>query len=1085
MHRDIYFLGIDTNAEDLKKLKADLNRDSRSIMPAWVDTIQTSANYQMLAPVIHRDIVEPYGDGVNDAALDRIKQHWWFDQNGNPATAPRVYPLFKGAGQQPAVSHYLTWKHMPLLTEIVSILVREIINRRSGPHVERPPLHHLSILVATGLAGGTGRGAWKLVTAKLKDAVNNALDDERQAVNPVCFFLDASCYPNVYQQSRSTENKLRVNSLTGISEISVWLGHERDSGDPFRLPSLDNPGNEDSDLIQLNPVLGEGPLYNAMFAFGRNDMAVIGKSEDAFEMVASSIYGLISHGAIQDEQINNGGDPFWGVGSAAFEVPIEDLKTFFEEDARAHACSQLIGCNEEEVSMKVDRFIQDHGWILNPDELIDEDPPDWNQQMLLGRFRHYYEEAFSEKLEALQAVLKRQDMEGALQAVSAFEDVDITEEKVQLALDKALASLLRDEDETLKDAVLSRAFTGSDSVYMEDESLDAADLFLDFVVSGLENAVIAFDSEGLPPLSDDIDPREEIKIASKKEIMGVFGPRFNDAEIQRIDYEARIALMHRSEKLLVKCLGKVVEELSQASQPLQTAFSESARILKRIRQNYLKQANRLEEDGGLFTDEGNAEETIAISEKRFQLRKLRPRRPDAEQYRDLVDLQDLLIKLREQISRSSKSGGPTDRTERLREEAEFEEIINREVGIQAALLEEFTVEKVVAGLRRFWLNYLDERRNSRKFNRLASNFHQFFGVRVVLNPTEGSGVEFKDDHNDGGFLCRMGSSLVTVCRPYWLADEKDDAVGAKVLLFMPTAIPDSEADGWSDRIMSGVGQDLRVQPTIYGLRAIADEDGERHVEGNPYMMLAYSDAAVESLDDIKSLNYWRGNSKLQTLLDMAESPHGESLFGKVGDDLGVGYPDPSYVRRPVYCDRRWKPWAQGKKEEQRRRDQAIEALLHGFFTPSENISAKLAERNWEQPLLELQDRQWIVFRRRPYDHFGVNEGAIVKPFSAWSNGDKMEQSVRRVYDLLLNGSGENSEKAAKWRSEILDDRELLWKTAAMHLGFGPGTVEFVDSWQRTAAFCDQQFSEANDEADRQVWRELGERANKHARTGEL
>lgn len=912
LDQDLYFVGIDTNTDDLKKFRSDLQEDSRSVNQPFIQTIQTSASLQKLGPVVHRDLVEPYKNGRNRAGLERLKQHWWF-KGEKPATAPRVYPLFKGAGQQPPVSFYLTWKHLATIGRQFDDLVHEIINRRSHMGIEHPPLHHLNVLLVSGLAGGTGRGGWQLVAAKAMDSLNRAIGDTGQAISPVCFFLDASCYPDRFENV-SVENKLRANSLTGFSELSAWLGHEEEHELPYRLPSIEHPESPEADLIQLNEITGGSPLYSAMFAFGRNDMAVIGKSEDGFDMVSSALYALITHSVIQSVQINKGGHPFWGIGSAVYEVPIEDLKLFFEQDARRVVCEELISYRPADLAKEVSSFYKTAGLTTNALDMRMHETKHPSELQLLGRFARRQQAMMEPALDNLDSALESQDTEEALEMARVFDADLINQDVVRRALNDAILDGLADKarkrddkgPQNLGDAILEAAITGPNSILRRHKSLQAAWKFLDEVTEKFRKQIQELQHSGIGPKDQGVnDPavtieREGNRLLRRKP--------FNEGVRENILFEARVHLLHSSVKQLLACLNEQYAQLMNRIRPIKNQLADATQHLRLRAQKFGEAAAKLEKEKALFTTKETADRSIVISKRRFQTRKLRPVKPESQDYAETVSRDSLLELLAEQILISASKPDASRPTERQRAEHAITEIVNAEVGVSPSLLEQFHIERIINKLRNFWIEYLHGVRNDApRFNDLSRRFYKYFGVRVGIS--DNNNVLLEDGRSDLGFLTRMGAALVTVCRPYWSAKRSEDEGAQNVYLFMPTVISDSDLDAVHLDIRGLVGNDLNVEPKVYGrYTPVQDVDVSARVDGNPYMMLAYSDEAVLSLNDIRSLDYWKGKPALQQLLEAAESQVGESMFSRVGSDLGIGFADPRYVIDESYAARRWRPW---------------------------------------------------------------------------------------------------------------------------------------------------------------------------------
>lgn len=95
----------------LDRFEGEVRRQFRGANRPYLKCLQISKGWAKLPPAIKQHLVDPF-TGSKTAGLDRLKEHWWFDEAGIPFDAEFVSPLHEGAGQVPSVSYFLAWMKM-------------------------------------------------------------------------------------------------------------------------------------------------------------------------------------------------------------------------------------------------------------------------------------------------------------------------------------------------------------------------------------------------------------------------------------------------------------------------------------------------------------------------------------------------------------------------------------------------------------------------------------------------------------------------------------------------------------------------------------------------------------------------------------------------------------------------------------------------------------------------------------------------------------------------------------------------------------------------------------------------------------
>lgn len=273
---------------------------------------------------------------------ERLKEVWWY-RGSNPFTAINLKDSpTRGAGQCPLVSTFLAWNQMRQIETTIDELLDMLKNRSvQGENLQN---WTLNVSIVAGLAGGTGRGCWHLVASKIREK----LRDLNIRPKPTGFFFDSSVFAETVKREEQV-TKLQVNSLTGVSELVAWLRneYEREGAlEPyqFRLPSLNDPAVESSDLINtvklsqsvtgdvLYGVSGRAPVSAAYLIFGAGKQGTLGKVDAYYRSVATALYARLA-ASIASKNINEAGH-LNGMAAATISVSIAGVLEYIREYVR-------------------------------------------------------------------------------------------------------------------------------------------------------------------------------------------------------------------------------------------------------------------------------------------------------------------------------------------------------------------------------------------------------------------------------------------------------------------------------------------------------------------------------------------------------------------------------------------------------------------------------------------------------------------------------------------------------------------------------------------------------------------------------
>jgi hypothetical protein len=346
---------------------------------------------------------------------ERLKEVWWYrsDRPDEPFTALNLKDApTKGAGQCPLVSTFLAWNQMRQIDATIDDLLNDLKNRSvQGENLQN---WTLDVSLVSSLAGGTGRGCWHLVASKIREK----LRDLNVRPKPVGFFFDSSVFAEDVKREEQVM-KLRVNSITGVSELVAWLRneYERDTDlTPFRfqLPSLEHPGVPSSDLIdtaklsstvageQLLGVSGRAPISAAYLIFGAGKQGTLGEASAYYRSVANALYARL-FGSTASKNINEAGH-LNGLAAATISVSIAGIQEYVREYVQLFLPSRFSAVKETQKCERVaDAFVSR---LMMPDVVEQTGKPDADnvpQRIYhtiisrIGGRKHHLEETLKER----------------------------------------------------------------------------------------------------------------------------------------------------------------------------------------------------------------------------------------------------------------------------------------------------------------------------------------------------------------------------------------------------------------------------------------------------------------------------------------------------------------------------------------------------------------------------------------------------------------------------------------------------------------------------------------------------------------
>lgn len=944
MADEIYYLAVDTDQSELDLFMRCVAQDAGA--GPFVGIVNLSQGLDTIYDIVRPAFEKPFFEKPDDPGLARLREHWWFDSDGKPFSAPRGRNIAHGA-VCPQVAYGLTWYRLSAIEDAVRNLVNGILRRSHGVS---NPLENMEVFVVAGLAGGTGRGAWAPIALKIREYL---LDTYSLYVSPIGIFFDATVFDCIARDYPEQRLAFEVNSATGLSELSCWIGNNTLRSEKqfeFRLPDMVSPGCREKDVLkvdlELNPNSGV-PVSRAYLICGRNKQAILDDTRQYHEMAGSAIYAMIAHPEISARSVNDG-DPFKSLSACTFEVDALHIRAYCETCARGMVLGDL-AAGTDDISVPVSSFFADHplnAVVRTAADLKPNAEGTLYQRvvaaLLSGRT---YKSAFAIAVEELGGwtlsdaenairplLMPARDAEvkaAVQQALKGFGTKD--NEGVPLGLDgkKGEAAIV---------AAVKEVFRGSAG---QAPSVGRTLKFLKAIKAGIVSAqgsapaTLQMSTEAT---SEIMAPAEAVatalKVFSKRTFIETMkgGGSFNEYEISSLVHaeggdrywgivpqgvaaanyqkikaalaEAFAPVVAKIEKLVAAC-----EKFADCCREARAAFAleESIAAGGEIGGDAFSQ---------LFSTPDKIDETLydANNSVRFYRRILRP----------IVESREELEKsVRDSICVGDGLGGFVSRVvddgtlERLGSDRDCDRDARRRFieGLMEAtrgnvslsesfLLEHFTFEKVLERNLGYWNKAVEAAQDPARRSELFPKFQKTLGVEPRINPRNLMMPPSLPEIDE--LRLSIAASLASTCAPWWIAETKDNR--HSVMLFVPFDL---------DRVKTEIYEYIAKEAPYLKILVIGLDDSKGGV--TPFSYIAFASEGIGLLeaekeqgthlfDKIRSLDYWK-RSDVRDRLRLAERPDGKSLFAPEGIHHPLGYVSPWFVHNPTVSAMRWKPWA--------------------------------------------------------------------------------------------------------------------------------------------------------------------------------
>ncbi|MBO7448170.1 hypothetical protein J6U78_07540 [bacterium] len=994
---DIYYLAVDTDLPALKKFEQDIKDQMGNYSMPFIQQIVLSDRVNILNEIVKPKFIDPFSRKSNDRGLERIRHNWWFDENGNPFNAPKVKNLKKGAGQCPPASYGLAWYRLDQIGEAIQRIVNRMIGRGNG---DPEQLRNINLIVVSGLAGGTGRGCWSLITFKLREYL---LNNYNITVPPIGIFFDANVFECIATKYPEQRLALELNSLTGISELSCWMKNgstqNEDERFEYRLPNMDSPGRQETDVLkvdlEINPNSG-APVDSAYLICGKSQSAILNDNRQYHEMAGAAIYAMIANPEILQTAVNDG-DPYNSLGACTFEVDALHIRSYFETRARSIALNNL-SMTSDDVTSDVDNFLQAHPFNavarimddLKPNTTgtlyqrvvmallseetnhssfvtISEELKDWKQSDALENILPLLEVAKDDDIKsAVQKALKGfgknglDGRKGELAVVNAMKDAYKGKPGQKPSVGRALEFL-----RTLKTRIEVARGTAPDKIQMSTEATTTNKNAKEAV----ETTLKVFSKRSIKEVLHGVGAYNDDEIASLIKMDDNWGiiqqgvaaanyPKIKDTIAEAFD----------------STISKISQLINACDQFTECCRSASAALAL---EEPIAAGGKLGQDAFslLFSTPDKIDETLydASNLERFYHRILRPIEESSDELeksvKESIIIGDGIVDF---ISQAVDNGT----LEKLGSDSGVQKVFIEGL-INATksnvklsddfMMKHFTFEKILEKNRKYWNDaiaaaQLDGARKSelnRKFV-ITLGTAPIADIKNPQNPPLLPSVE--------ALRITISTSIVSVCAPWWIAE----TTGARrsVMLFVPFASVNRnslESDIQENAPHTNVSvKDLSIAmggATPFSYVAFVSEG----------ITLNENDLIQRKhlLDKITSLKYY-SKADVNAWLHKAENNEGESIFTTENHNKGIGYPSPVFVKDKKLSSYRWKPWlkedeALTASAENQVLDILLYALLGTGLTEEQATSfkEKLKPYGWSFPPVVFQENgeNWLLVRK--------------------------------------------------------------------------------------------------------------------------
>lgn len=1016
--RKFGFLLIDTNQQELGAAKEQIEKHFDRIQSRPVIEVLDLADGVDSLPILiaarFSEIRADRNKGLASAEqkLKVARQHWYFN-NDFPFDANKLpLPLREGAGQCPLASHFAAWDKLQDLQKTLDKLGTAMVANR----MEEEPVN---LVMVGSLAGGTGRGCWQLLSLKARMIFNNNC-------TPFGYFFDATVFDGVRELSETQKLRLRVNSLTGISEMVGWIINDTDSDSrsPFQLKStiaFDTPDFAiDTRKIvdeRTSTVRGITPIDQVFLITNSSDSYTFQSPEQAYQMVGAALYARAGIGKLSANGANQRQIGSCAAGIA--RVDVTKIREGLSDGVRMKMLGELLFRDDK--ADEIARSLADSFWF---DESEVTHASKFKDSSVLHAIKREFERSVD--TEAIKKKLDGNDVAAVIKKVETATFVTPDDNAVGKAISKVLAERLG----SISGGDPKERFRTNLEKALEDASklsIGTAKRFLDKVIEHLETKkglIPSFDRLTVPSekqLRDEL--LKDIELKSGR-AFPVFGERWNDLEKKQI-----ISLILR--KALEANHKGISVGIKEYIGKFLAICSEYKRIVDEIHKQISEEKDRNEDRFTELSKNG------FLPDSDLDLFRSLPRWNNQEFVLERTLKPAGALAMLEAVSKSPL------RSEILKSaKAEFVDYV-----LNSCILEQQRIScKTEVGLQSFGSG-IKQKLRLNLLNKVAvsiEDMQKHCGMKQVIHSMEERLRKFLDDNigslkevehvqdwmetffgrrfevKDGTFmkieveelLRELAYSLAQRSDPM-MKLTRDETQDDSVTVYIPGGGLNNKEFKAKAKEMSVDGQKAsawrrHVAHPVKNYGVEMRED--KYFSIVSFSTLLIKDFNKKKFEKVSSFDYWKTDPKLAEWLRLCESgdPHNKdsSIFTDKDDNFGIGYIHPMFVTDEKWRKRRWAPWAEGAAVQQARSanlDSVLYALCGNrpdsdepYVKQAEMVSLEMGKVNpdkengsqlWTMPLLQRgsgEDLNKWIFSRKAFRKGGKD--IIEATGGSWKKG---------------------------------------------------------------------------------------------------
>jgi len=1068
--RQCFFLLVDTDAKMIDE-SMDLMKQALSdrTTPPVIKPFRLSQDVSSYARTIGGDLFDLQW---SEEDWKNMRRSWWFNESGQPFVAANAGNAASGASQCPPLSYYLAWRSMQRFEATIESIYRDM----QAYALESSDKLHVTVSLIGSLAGGTGRGCWAPLSLKISEIVKR---NETSCSKPCGYFFDASVFNDVMNKSADQARQMRVNSITGVSEISAWLQNnaQGDKRSEFWLPTLRAPSDRTQAMLDLSRCYTfkdeqtATPVQEAWIVFADGPSGSMPSAQAAYEMTAVGLYARLVQSQIQSDDNNVVRRHMAGLATAIYTVDTSSVEQYLRLHLRSRIPSLIAkSLPEDEVRTRLEDCLNRAVRLPRSDDMMKaiSEP--------LAKVCHS-SFAFTQFMASMPDLDKNpdsdQNKDEAIERAKNFDGPGskMSEEQAEQFAKDLLKRLCggRSITEPVRESILNKSL----SLRGASQVADALSKTLRASAKSLSSDWVKEVGKGSKPsstasLRQATEERSDLdssrwKVWKKK----VF---FTSDQIDELRTIATEIFFRNNAPIVCKKIASLLE----------AAASTAESIAKRLTQALDRMDTRA---GQELTDARKIAKKCFVSpHRRYKPRGVEHLRITRRALPAVVDEESLERELdsalddiraqpesfrecREQVlehvwnyAMQAESGSVSQFDTRLQQLlAELSTLARMPMSF---LTKHFALNPTAEALAKVIVHQMNES-DERTRNVLSNEFEVLFGTKPRRKDNKFIAPESDE------LIKRMAVSLAKTCDPFVLFHRDTGETKDRVMVFLP--------QGYDEEFAKDV-QKVSEMPllTVKASDRADEEDTDlSHQAGaSPFSMVAYADQTIElepigrspnHLSGIRNLDY-RDRPEVSEWLRLTEDPSGTSLFDRRPGTCGFGFTWPGFVNDAAWAKLRWRPWQPatlggekhvrallwalaGEPADLRKREArtAIEALS----------KIRSAHPEWSMPLLTVQRQgqgfAWVFSRKAASARKSESGTKIFFDGSAFGPGSEAHtfSSVKKLVDFL--GKNPSVVKA------IQDERSLFDKTLAelddelgheqmlarVHRGLMQGVEEFL------------------------------------------